>query len=62
MTFDVHMGRDFTAVFVTEEMIGHKLGEFAPTRKFHRHGGRMAKEEEAAAAAAASAPSQASQK
>lgn len=43
--FAVHNGRDFTEVLVTEEHVGHKLGEFAPTRKFIRHGGRMAKEE-----------------
>lgn len=44
-TFAVHNGKNFTEVFVTEEMVGHKLGEFALTRKFVRHGGRMAKEE-----------------
>ncbi len=49
-TFGVHNGKDFVSVFVTEEMIGHKLGEFSPTRKFIRHGGRMQKEQEAAAA------------
>lgn len=49
-TFGVHNGKDFVSVFVTEEMIGHKLGEFSPTRKFVRHGGRMQKELEAAAA------------
>jgi small subunit ribosomal protein S19 len=49
-TFGVHNGRDFIPVFVTEEMIGHKLGEFSPTRKFVRHGGKMQKEQEAAAA------------
>lgn len=48
-TFSVHNGRDFIAVFVTEEMVGHKLGEFSPTRKFNRHGGKMQKELEAAA-------------
>lgn len=48
-TFGVHNGREFTQVFVTEEMIGHKLGEFSPTRKFFRHGGKMQKEQEAAA-------------
>ena len=47
-TFDVHNGRQFTAVYVTEEMVGHKLGEFASTRKFVRHGGKMQKELEAA--------------
>lgn len=37
-TFLVHNGRDFHNVYVTEEMVGHKLGEFAPTRKFDHHG------------------------
>lgn len=49
-TFGVHNGREFTSVFVTEDMIGHKLGEFSPTRKFVRHGGKIQKEQEAAAA------------
>ncbi len=52
MTFNVHNGRQHIAVFVTENMVGHKLGEFSPTRKFTRHGGKMAKEQEAAAASA----------
>jgi len=47
-TFGVHNGRDFIPVFVTEEMVGHKLGEFSPTRKFQRHGGKIQKEMEAA--------------
>ncbi len=50
-TFGVHNGKDFISVFITEEMIGHKLGEFSPTRKFVRHGGKMQKEQEAAAKA-----------
>jgi small subunit ribosomal protein S19 len=36
-TFAVHNGRKFTPVYVTEHMVGHKLGEFAPTRTFHGH-------------------------
>ena len=48
-TFAVHNGKDFINVYVTEEMVGHRLGEFAPTRKFLRHGGKMQKELEAAA-------------
>ena len=48
-TFGVHNGREHTPVFVTEEMVGHRLGEFSPTRKFWRHGGKMQKEIEAAA-------------
>ena len=38
LTFHVHNGRQFDPVFVTENMVGHKLGEFAPTRKFRGHG------------------------
>jgi small subunit ribosomal protein S19 len=37
MTFAVHNGKKFNAVFVTENMVGHKLGEFSPTRTFHGH-------------------------
>lgn len=48
-TFGVHNGKVFNNVFVTEEMVGHRLGEFSPTRKFLRHGGKMQKELEAAA-------------
>ncbi|MBM4401983.1 MAG: 30S ribosomal protein S19 [Candidatus Cloacimonetes bacterium] len=36
-TFEVHNGRDFIPVFITEAMVGHKLGEFSPTRKFVAH-------------------------
>lgn len=43
-TFGVHNGRDHIEVFVTEEMVGHHLGEFSPTKKFLRHGGKMQKE------------------
>ncbi|HLV68850.1 MAG TPA: 30S ribosomal protein S19 [Polyangiaceae bacterium] len=39
LTFAVHNGRKFVPVFVTENMVGHKLGEFAPTRTFHTHAG-----------------------
>ena len=52
LTFAVHNGREFIAVLIREEMVGHKLGEFSPTRKFRRHGGKLAAE----AAAAAPAP------
>jgi small subunit ribosomal protein S19 len=58
-TFLVHNGRVHTPVFVTENMVGHKLGEFSPTRKFFRHGGKMAKDQEAAVAAAEKAKLQA---
>jgi len=37
-TFAVHNGRDFRQVYITEDMVGHRLGEFAPTRKFDHHG------------------------
>ncbi len=43
-TFQVHNGKIFIDVFVTEDMVGHKLGEFSLTRKFTRHGGKMQKE------------------
>jgi len=39
VTFAVHNGKKFLPVFVTENMVGHKLGEFAPTRTFHGHSG-----------------------
>jgi len=39
LTFAVHNGRKFIPVFVSEHMVGHKLGEFAPTRTHHGHGG-----------------------
>ena len=43
VNFLVHNGKTFIKVFVTEEMVGHKLGEFSPTRIFRGHGGRSAK-------------------
>jgi small subunit ribosomal protein S19 len=46
-TFGVHNGKTHIEVFVTEDMVGHRLGEFSPTRKFFRHGGKMQKELEA---------------
>ena len=46
-TFGVHNGRQHLEVFVSEEMVGHRLGEFSPTKKFLRHGGKMQKEMEA---------------
>ena len=48
-TFGVHNGRTHIPVLVTEDMVGHKLGEFSLTRTFRRHGGRMQKEIEMAA-------------
>ena len=58
-TFGVHNGKDHISVYATENMVGHKLGEFSPTRKFSRHGGRMQREQEQAAATK-SAPAPAS--
>ncbi len=51
-TIGVHNGREHLPVFVVENMVGHRLGEFALTRKFVKHGGKMQRETEAAAAAA----------
>lgn len=45
MVFGVHNGRHFIDVTVNENMVGHRLGEFSPTRKFLGHGGKMAKEQ-----------------
>ena len=62
-TFGVHNGKSHVEVIVSEEMVGHRLGEFSPTKKFLRHGGKMQKEMEAkkqeaeiASAKAAKAP------
>ncbi len=51
-TFGVHNGRKHLEVLVSEDMVGHKLGEFSPTRTFHKHGGKMQKEIEQKAKAA----------
>jgi small subunit ribosomal protein S19 len=45
LTFNVHNGKIFQPVFVTENMVGHRLGEFAPTRTFRKHGAHTAKAE-----------------
>ena len=58
-TFLVHTGKNFDEVYVSEDMVGHRLGEFAPTTKFVKHGGRMQKEAEMAAKAAEIAAAQA---
>lgn len=42
--FGVHNGKAHIEVLITEDMVGHRLGEFSPTRKFVRHGGKMQKE------------------
>ena len=54
-TFAVHNGKEFTPVYITEQMVGHKLGEFSWTTKFKVHGGKMAAAQ-AAGVAAAGAP------
>lgn len=54
LIFEVHNGRKFIDVSVNENMVGHRLGEFSPTRKFQGHGGKMAKEQAKAAAPSAS--------
>jgi len=60
-TLAVHNGRKFIPVFVSENMVGHKLGEFSPTRTFHGHSGdRKAEVKPSAAPPAASAPAKAS--
>ncbi len=51
-TFGVHNGKEFIEVKVVEEMVGHRLGEFAPTRKFIKHGGKLQREVESKAVAA----------
>jgi len=43
-TFGVHNGKDHIEVLVNEDMVGHRLGEFSPSKKFVRHGGKMQKE------------------
>ncbi|MFA6447028.1 MAG: 30S ribosomal protein S19 [Patescibacteria group bacterium] len=53
VTFGVHNGKSHIPVLVVESMVGHKLGEFSPTRKFQRHGGKIQKTIEAGAAAGA---------
>jgi small subunit ribosomal protein S19 len=45
LTFNVHNGKIFNPVFVTENMVGHRLGEFSPTRTFKKHGAHTAKAE-----------------
>ena len=54
-TIAVHNGRKFIPVYITEQMVGHKLGEFSPTRSFKGHGVKVALERAAAAAAPAPA-------
>jgi small subunit ribosomal protein S19 len=58
-TVAVHNGNKFIPVYITENMVGHKLGEFAPTRLFRGHGGKLSADKRAAAAAAGPAPTSA---
>ncbi|KKW27834.1 MAG: Ribosomal protein S19 [Parcubacteria group bacterium GW2011_GWF1_52_5] len=58
-TIGVHNGRAHIEVLITEDMVGHRLGEFSPTKKFIKHGGKMQKELEAEIAAAKAAKEQA---
>ncbi|MFA5386643.1 MAG: 30S ribosomal protein S19 [Candidatus Paceibacterota bacterium] len=55
-TFGVHNGKQFIEVKISEEMIGHRLGEFSLTRKFTKHGGKLQREVELKAAEGVSAP------
>ena len=55
-TFEVHNGRKFVNVFVSENMVGHRLGEFAPTRTFKGHGSKKIQEAAGAPAAKPAAP------
>ena len=54
LTFEVHNGKDFVPVFVTDDMVGHKLGEFVPTRTFKQHSSNNKAADGQAAAAAGS--------
>jgi small subunit ribosomal protein S19 len=58
----VHNGRQHIPVTIVENMVGHKLGEFSPTRKFVRHGGKMQKDLETKATETAAAPAPAAKK
>jgi small subunit ribosomal protein S19 len=58
-TFAVHNGKQHIPVFVTENMVGHRLGEFSPTRKFKGHGGKLAKETGTAKPAEGASPASA---
>jgi small subunit ribosomal protein S19 len=60
-TIGVHNGRLHFPVLIVENMVGHKLGEFSPTRKFTRHGGKMQKELEVKKAEAETAAAKAAQ-
>ncbi len=61
-TFAVHNGKNFIEVKISEEMVGQRLGEFAPTRKFIKHGGKIQRELEQKAQTEAKTPAPAQQK
>lgn len=61
LTIAVHNGRQHIPVLIVENMVGHRLGEFAPTRKFTRHGGKMQREIEAKAGTAEAAAAKTAQ-
>jgi len=61
-TFGVYNGKIHISVFVVENMVGHKLGEFSPTRKFIKHGGKKQKEEEQKAQEKSAASANANEK
>ncbi len=61
LVFAVHNGKQFVEVAVAEEMVGHRLGEFAPTTKFVRHGGKIQRELEQKTATAAQQAAQGAQ-
>ncbi|MFC1640592.1 30S ribosomal protein S19 [Patescibacteria group bacterium] len=60
-TIAVHNGREHVPVLVSENMVGHRLGEFSPTKTFRKHGGQMAKAEEAEASASSAQATEESQ-
>jgi len=61
-TFGVHNGKEHIPVYATEEMVGHRLGEFSPTRKFGKHGGKIQRELDQQRAMAAQTPAPAAEK
>ncbi len=61
-TFSVYNGKSFINVKVSEDMVGHKLGEFAPTTRFVRHGGKMQREIESKSEVSAAVPTQETKK
>lgn len=58
LTIGVHNGRQHVPVKIIEEMVGHRLGEFSPTRIFRKHGGKKAREQDKSATASSAPPRQ----